>query len=301
MVPRQGLALSRPPAEPAAGFRPVELLLLGYLALTTVVAVLRLHTQPASSWVIAANLFYVLLIVMLPRVPLAGFGRLIREIYPLVLVTSLYSALDILNNFGAVRTYDELVRSWETWLFGGQISQEWWQRYPSQFWSTVLHGAYFAYYPIVALPVLYFLFSGKYQAVQRSMLWLMATYLTCYAIYLVFPVAGPYYEFPRPSAVMLDNPMARLVYGTLSQGSAYGAAFPSSHVAATLVATAAAFAGDRRAGAMVLIPALLLCVGVVYCQMHYGVDALAGGAVAGLVVIAGIWFERRGLRESRKD
>jgi hypothetical protein len=32
------------------------------------------------------------------------------------------------------------------------------------------------------------------------------------------------------------------------------------------------------------VPSLLLTVGVVYTQMHYGVDALAGVLVAGMVV-----------------
>jgi hypothetical protein len=33
------------------------------------------------------------------------------------------------------------------------------------------------------------------------------------------------------------------------------------------------------------IPTLLLTVGVVYCQMHYGVDALAGLMVGALVAL----------------
>jgi len=41
---------------------------------------------------------------------------------------------------------------------------------------------------------------------------------------------------------------------------------------------------------------------VVYCQMHYGVDALAGGAVALLVIGSGWWAERgREGNESRTE
>ena len=36
---------------------------------------------------------------------------------------------------------------------------------------------------------------------------------------------------------------------------------------------------------MLLVPTVLLTIGVVYCQMHYGVDALAGLAVGGLVAV----------------
>jgi membrane-associated phospholipid phosphatase len=115
----------------------------------------------------------------------------------------------------------------------------------------------------------------------------MTTFVACYLVFIFFPVAGPYYTFPRPAAWFLDNPTARLVYRTLAQGSSYGAAFPSSHVAATVAAALAAWQGSRRLGLALLLPTVLLSVGVVYCQMHYAVDAIAGlvvGAAIALVV-----------------
>ncbi|MBK6424105.1 MAG: phosphatase PAP2 family protein [Gemmatimonadetes bacterium] len=100
------------------------------------------------------------------------------------------------------------------------------------------------------------------------------------------PGRRPVLRVPRPSPAFLDNGPARLVYRTLARGSAYGAAFPSSHVAATLVAAAAAWRGWRPLGAMLIPPAVLLTVGVVYCQMHYAVDALAGTGLALVLVLA---------------
>jgi membrane-associated phospholipid phosphatase len=66
------------------------------------------------------------------------------------------------------------------------------------------------------------------------------------------------------------------VYATLASGSSYGAAFPSYHVAATVTAAIASYRGSRRLGLLLVVPTVLLTVGVVYCQMHYGVDAVAG-------------------------
>jgi membrane-associated phospholipid phosphatase len=43
---------------------------------------------------------------------------------------------------------------------------------------------------------------------------------------------------------------------------------------------------SRRLGLVLLIPTALLSVGVVYCQMHYGVDALGGLLVGGMVTWA---------------
>jgi membrane-associated phospholipid phosphatase len=46
-----------------------------------------------------------------------------------------------------------------------------------------------------------------------------------------------------------------------------------------VAATLAAARASRRLGLVLLVPTFLLTVGVVYCQMHYGVDVLAGLAV----------------------
>ena len=53
-------------------------------------------------------------------------------------------------------------------------------------------------------------------------------------------------------------------------------------MAATITATAGAWYGSRRLAMLMLLPTALLTIGVVYCQMHYAVDALAGVIVGGI-------------------
>lgn len=281
MVPHQGLALST-----TAGLRPVDRLLLGYLLLTAVVAGTLVAYRPGAGWVLILNLGMMALVVLLARPGLGRFGTLLRQFYPLLLLPALYGALDLLNGLGNVVVHDELVLSWERALFGGEPARTWWQRYPSTFWSTVLHGAYWLFYPILIFPVAWFLRTRNEAALARTVLALTATFVGCYLIFIFFPVAGPYYQYPRPSAEFLDNPMARLVYGTLSTGSSYGAAFPSSHVAAAVVALGTTWMGSSAGGRILVLPVLLLIVSVVYCQMHYAVDALAGLLVAAVVLVA---------------
>ena len=50
-------------------------------------------------------------------------------------------------------------------------------------------------------------------------------------------------------------------------------------IALVLAATLAAARSSPRLGLLLVVPTLLLTIGVVYCQMHYGVDALGGLAV----------------------
>jgi hypothetical protein len=68
-------------------------------------------------------------------------------------------------------------------------------------------------------------------------------------------------------------------------------------VAATLVATGAAAMASRGLGVALGVPSVLLTIGVVYCQMHYAVDALAGVVVAGLV-LAAVLVKEKGARGS---
>jgi membrane-associated phospholipid phosphatase len=273
--------------------RPVDQVILAYVAVASAVAAARLPTIPSCGWVLTANGLIVLLILLVNRPGLGPVGRTLSELYPLLIVVGLYGALDLLSGFGAARTHDGEVQRWEATIFGGQVSQEWWQRSPSPFWSSVFHGAYFAYYLIVPAGPLWFFGTGRTRELHRTMLVIVTSFLVCYLVFIFYPVAGPYYEFARPAAVLLDNPPARLVYRVLARGSAYGAAFPSSHVAATVAATLAVTAGAPRLGLTLAVPTILLAFGVVYCQMHYAVDALAGVVVAGIVVAGVVLVEKR--------
>jgi hypothetical protein len=270
----------------------IDWAMIVYTTFVTIVALARLELKPRGVWVIVANLLVALLIWLLHRPGLSRFGRTVRDIYPVLLLPSLYGALDLLNGFD-VRTWDPLIQRIETAIFGGQVSREWWQASPSHFWSTLLHATYFGYYLIVPFPALFFLARGQGDRARKAVALVVATFLFCYVVFLLFPVAGPYYEFPRPTGPFVDNWAARLVYATLDQGSSFGAAFPSSHVAATFAATIATWQGSRKAGMVLVIPTLLLTVGVVYCQMHYAVDAIAGLAVP-LPIAAALRLRRTG-------
>ncbi|HEU4700166.1 MAG TPA: phosphatase PAP2 family protein [Gemmatimonadales bacterium] len=274
----------------------MEYLLLGYVAIISVVALVRAPRWPGCWWLLGAHLLIVLLIYLVRRPGLGAVGRALRELYPLILLVALYAALDVLNGAGAAATHDALVQGWEEALFGMQVSRVWWQRYPSTFWSTVLHGAYLAYYLILSVPALWFAWRRDFQALRRFIFMVMATFFVCYLFFVFLPVAGPYYAFPRPDGAFMDNTMARLVYDALASGSSYGAAFPSSHVAATVAAAIAATIGSRRLDLLLLVPTILLTVAVVYCQMHYAVDALAGLAVGFGVAAVATALERRGMR-----
>ncbi len=263
--------------------RTLDKVILGYVAVVSALALWRAPGNPGCWWLLAAHALVVLLILLLQRPGLGPVGRVIREIYPVVLLILFYSEIDILNAGGIV-IHDATIQSWELAVFGEQVSQTLWRdHFPSRILSALFHASYWSYYPLLLLPIGYFSLTRNWFALRRTMYVVILTLLACYLVFLTWPVVGPYYEFARPDAWFLDNGPARLVYAMLASGSSYGAAFPSSHVAATIAATSGAWRGDRRLGLFMLGPMVLLIIAVVYCQMHYGIDALTGigvGAVA---------------------
>ena len=269
--------------------RPSEWLLGAYAAIVVVTGLSRMGRYPAAGWAALAHALLILVLILFQSDKLGQFGRIVRGVAPFVLLLALYGALDLLSGFGAESTHDQLIRRWERALFGREISRLWWQNAQSIGWSWVLHAGYFAYYFVIPIPILLTLSRRDERQLVRASFALMATFVSCYLVFIFFPVAGPYYEFPRPAAWFTANPPAKAVYAVLARGSSYGAAFPSSHVAATWVAAAVTWSIAPRWGLALIGAAALLTVGVVYCQMHYGIDALAGVAVAGLVIPLTRW------------
>ena len=273
--------------------QPVDILVLAYVGMVSAVALARAPGSSGTWWLLTAHALIAILVVLVTRRGLGRTGTLLREIYPLVLLGALYGALDILNSGRGTEVFDPMVMQWEATVFGGQISRDWWRSAGSPFWSTALHGAYLSYYVIIPLPPLYFAATNDQAALRRSVFLIMTAFILSYLFFVFFPVAGPYYQFPRPTGEFVANPMARTVYGLLASGSSFGAAFPSSHVAATVAAAVAAWWGAPRLGSALTLPTVLLTIGVVYTQMHYGVDAMAGLAVAAIAVTLTLILEKR--------
>src|SRR5256886_16950942 len=81
----------------------------------------------------------------------------------------------------------------------------------------------------------------------------MVTFYLCYVVFLFFPVAGPRYAFDLAHNAATEIWPARATQWLLDRGDSWGAAFPSSHVAAAVVATICALRYWRPLG-LALVP-----------------------------------------------
>ncbi|MFQ5702435.1 MAG: phosphatase PAP2 family protein [Gemmatimonadales bacterium] len=271
--------------------RPVDRLVAGYLVFLTLIMGAQGAFVHTESWLLLAlHALIGLMLYLFTRVePFMKTGEVIRDLYPLALLPVLYGELGVLSlQSGIASTYtrDAVIQHWEALVFGGQVAYDWIRAAPSVFWSGVLHLAYLSYYPIIILGPVLLVARGRAVNARRVILSTMIAFVVCYTVFALYPVAGPNYTFDHPTGPVREVWSARLVYWMLGGGSAFGTAFPSSHVAASVATTVALFHEWRKLAAVFLVPNALLVVGTVYLQMHYGIDAAVGlvvGISAGLM------------------
>ena len=281
------------------GLTPLDRLTLAYVAVPTLALALSFRDGPIAGWpyLLLAQALTVACVLIAPRVRRAGrFGRIVGDFYPLLLLPALYSEIGIFTLHRGV-VHDDLIQDLEWRLFGTQVSVDWIRAMPHAALSWVLHLSYLAYYPILATPPLVLWATGRRDAARATVLAVMTTFYLHYAVFIFFPVAGPRYFFPLADNAATAVWPARFAQQMLNGADSWGAAFPSSHVAASIVATGMAWAGWRTLGLALLLPTVGLTLGVVYGQFHYGVDAVTG-LVAGFALLGGFaWWRRRGKRE----
>ena len=285
MVSAPGAAVNR-----LDKLNPVDKLVGIYVAFVSVMAVFRLGPGDVDFWwvLLAQALTFVLLYLFTKVGPNERAGAVLHDLYPLLLIPALYTELAFLNvglGVDVVFANDLIVQGWEESLFGAQVSYTWIRTYPSVFWSGLLHVAYVSYYPIVYLGPILLLARGRRQGARQVLFATMLAYLVCYFVFILFPVAGPNWVFDNPSGPVREVWSARFVYGLLGTGSSVGTAFPSSHVAATFTAVFATWREWRALALVFVVPASFMAVATVYCQMHYGIDALLGLGLAVVVTL----------------
>lgn len=239
---------------------------------------------PGWPWLLTAHALILTLVVLAPRARAAGpVGRFLGDWYPMLLLPALYAEIGVLTLSAGFQN-DLMIQRFEAWVFGSQISYRWIRESPDMLISWILHACYLAYYPILYASPLALWMAGRRDASRHTIFAVMATFYLCYIVFLFFPVAGPRYAFDAAQNAAADVWPARFAAWLLDRGDSWGAAFPSSHVAASVVATGMALRYWRTVGLVLLPFTIGLTLSVVYGQFHYAVDSLTGLLVAALIL-----------------
>jgi membrane-associated phospholipid phosphatase len=254
--------------------RPAELAWLGaYLVAWGFVLAAAGDWRLATAHALLAGL--ILLVFQRPHSPLSS-------LVPLVVAPLLYGEVPVLIAALGSPYHDATVQAWEHGLFGTQLSQTAAGFLPSTVISELVHAGYLAYYLILFVPPLLLLVRGERRGFSQTVLDLTVTCAVCWTIFALWPVEGPRYLWGPPPDVP-NGPVRRLTLFILASASSRGAAFPSSHMALSVVQAAMAWRWQRRLAPPLTVLALLVGVGAVYGGFHYATD-IAAGALLGSVI-----------------
>jgi hypothetical protein len=267
-------------------YTPIDVATLLYVGLATVALLLSFRGDviPGWPWLFVAHALLALLVWLAPRARAAGpVGRVFGDWYALLLLAALYGEIGVLTLDAGFQN-DLAIQRLEAWVFGSQVSYRWIREMPSPLLSWLLHACYLAYYPILYASPAGLWLAGRRDASRHTIFAVMVTFYVCYVVFLFFPVAGPRYAFDSAHNAATEVGPARFAAWLLDRGDSWGAAFPSSHVAASVVATGMALRYWRGLGLVLLPFTTGLILAVVYGQFHYAVDAMAGFVVAAVML-----------------
>lgn len=222
--------------------------------------------------------------------------RLAGEIYLPLMFPLFYSEMHYLVRvfFPAEASLDPWFVALEQQLFGGQPSQTWWRAWPWPWWHEIMEAAYFSYY-FLSLAALALILRApgltveeRWPALRRLIRDLGGAMLVCYTLYVFLPVWGPKYFDTEPIPVG-GWIFTSIMHQIHANGAALGAAFPSSHVAASMIPWWHVWRHFPRHRAWLTTVFVLLCASTVYCRYHYVVDVIGGLLLGGII----LWMGRR--------
>jgi len=273
-------------------FSAIDRATMAYVAIVTVPVLWSYSGDvlPGAGWLLVAHGLLLALVLMAPRAREEGpLGRFLADWYPMLLLGGLYAEIGVLTLDAGLQN-DWWIQRLETSVFGSEVSYRWIREMPSPALSWVLHACYLSYYGILYASPLGLWITGRKDAARDTILGVMLTFYICYVIFLCFPVAGPRYAFDLANNPATHVTPARWAQWLLDHGDSWGAAFPSSHVAASVVATGMAVRYWRPLG-MALLPVTIgLVLAVVYGQFHYAVDAVCGLVLAAAMLVGLQWW-----------
>ena len=288
--------------KPLKGLMPLEWVVMGYLLFTLIVILFFYTKMNNPQELIFGRLRVVAMTAALwgvYRIAPCRFNRLVRVGAQMGLLAWWYPDTYEMNRL--LPNLDHLFAAWEQSIFGFQPALLFHKEFPDAVFSELFDMGYAAYYPMIALTVIYY-FIWRYKEFERASFIVLASFFIYYVIFIFVPVVGPtfYYHavgiknisdgiFPNlhdyfnthqeclPSPGYTSGLFYNLVESAKEAGERPTAAFPSSHVGVSTICMMLIWhSGNRKLLAVMAPLYILLCCATVYIQAHYLVDAIAG-------------------------
>jgi membrane-associated phospholipid phosphatase len=193
--------------------------------------------------------------------------------------------------YGGLASRDSWLQAADTALFGRPVPL-YLERWSHPLLSDALSACYFLLFPYLVISVVRRLLAVRADSAEacRFFAGLFTVYALGFLGYLLVPAAGAYLVMPGAFASpLVGGWMTHLNDSVVRHGSNRVDVFPSLHIAASAFMLFFDRRFARRRYCVYLIPAIGLWISTVYLRFHYGVDVLAGFALAAF----GLWVAFR--------
>ena len=201
--------------------------------------------------------------------------------YPLVLYGLLYYQTGLINRVIVPRFLDGFFMNLDVRIFGEFPGFFLRGKHGNAFLDEFFHFFYFTYYLIIPLTGI-LLFRKDTKLFESFIFQLSSLFYLCFLIYILLPVEGPIAlrkQYDHQGG--LFQTMVDFIYAGAENP---GAAFPSSHVAATFLVAWWGSTHFERMKIFYWLTFLLLSIATVYCMFHYAVDVI-GGLLLGVLAV----------------
>ena len=219
--------------------------------------------------------------------------RFARSWYPLPLYIFFFEELGGLVHAIFPGWFDRWLIAFD-YNFAGVHPSIWLSRFASPALNDAMQVAYMTYFLyLVILPAI------LYAQRDRLAFWTVMTstavaHYSVYVIAVLLPVESPYYSLAALQTKTLTGSYCTALIEFIERlGRVHGAAFPSAHVAGSMVAILASWRYRRWLFWVCLPFFVAMCVSTVYGRYHYMADVLAGIAVSAMGFSVGTWLMRR--------
>ena len=274
-------------------FEWVTFVYLAWIDVLVAVCYPRIEHAAAHLAIQFAIALVIVLLVAWEAKSRSRLARFARYWYPLPLYIFFFEELQGLVHVIFPGWFDAYLIAFDHALFGVHPSL-WLAQFGSPTLNDFMQFSYMTYFLyLVILPAL------LYAKRERASFWtvMVSTALAHYSVYVIavlFPIESPYYSLAALNKAALAGGYCTALIGLIEHfGRVRGAAFPSAHVAGSMVAILASWRYRRWLFWSCLPFFVSMCVATVYGRYHYAADVFAGLLVGTIAFHAGAGWTQK--------
>ena len=270
--------------------RTMDFLLIGYLALLSVLEFFFRRNFSSAPTQVAENFLVIALIPCLlwlsRQWPFESVRVVVRIAGTMAVTSFIYHQMGTIIHLFVPKWWDPEINLLETWVFGCHPNA-WLQSFSSPWCNEAMMFAYVIYLPMIPAVAFICHRCNGAEGLERFLAELVLCFFLCYLCYMVFPVAGPSRALAAEFHGVADGWFFTDITNYMRANVHLpGGAFPSAHCAASTVLLAALARCHRTLFRACVPLVLLIYVSTMYGWFHYLTDVLAGIAVG----CASVWI-----------